>query len=446
MTYRPDRVTFRVLLIEPRTRRIYADMRHQKRYSLPTVSIPRWSRATPHVQGAIARKSGYLPLVLDYSPGHLSTCPLVVSQTISAKPHQEVAGSWVDYEELYPGSLTTGESEWVERLIATGASGRGLYSRLGWHSEVLEWIHSASCRLSGPVRIRQMNASSQSALLCIQDGEGSKLWFKSAPREYEVSLRITRRLSPYLPRILEHRRDWRAWLMEDAGSSFAIASNLTPKRLGDLGRRLARLQIDSCSHRSELIASGCQNLQISVLRESLRDLLQTLDRTREQLRSRRYPAYSIQSLETTLISILDEWEDIQIPDTLSHTDLALSNILTGGERCVFVDWANAAVATPFANFTQVQIQLSRPDISPRARSVFATTYLDQWSGLLKVRQVENALRLSSAVEMITRLCARRYWLTSGILSREELANCSKALLRQLHAVLLETHPRFALTG
>lgn len=443
MTHRPDRVAFRVLLIEPSRGYIYVGTRSAKGYNLPALSIPRWSRVTPHLQAGITKLSGHSSLVLDFSHGDPRSCPLVVARTTSYSAHNSDARLWIPYKDLSLENIVGHDWKWIERLLTTGASGRGFYSRIDWYSEVLEWVHSVSPQLaSDQLHVEQLNASSKAALICIRSKSGKKLWFKSMTDEYEISLQIACRFPAFVPPMLAHRTDWNAWLMGDGGRSFALASNRTPARLGSLGLQLARLQIASYPVSSELATNGFQDLRTAALRKAIPDVLQSLARARQE----RPCGYSMRSLQDMLIRVLEEWDEIQIPDALSHTDLNLSNILTHRGRCVFIDWANAAVASPFVNFVQIHSQLSRLGVSSAAFEKYSTAFLGEWSTCLNSAQLDRALRIAPVLEAITRLCARRHWLIPGAISPADSARCSNILLKQLYTTLAGTHPYLARTG
>jgi hypothetical protein len=448
MTSRPDRVTFRVLLIEPSSRQILSVREKVFGHSLPCISIPRWSRVAHYVQTAINRQCGQHAIVLDFSPGNSYLNPLVVAQVSSFRMNGDDAGrAWIDYADLAGENLLSHERRWIEPLLKTGESGRGFYSRLEWMPEVLDWIRSTSSRTQCTLQpARQLNASGQSALFSTKEKYGKKFWFKSSKGEFDLSLHIAHAFSAYTPDILASRSDWSAWLMEDYGSSLAPPSKPNVQRLRSLGRQLAKLQIESCDKLSSLLGHGCQDLRTDCLRTVLPRILDCLERLDCPGRQKQSAVQRGTSLMKTLADVLDDWDEICIPDVLLHTDLNLSNVLVGRGRCVFIDWADAAVGNPFANFQQLQVQLSRCGASPVACDEFLTCYLSEWASGLTRLQIDRALRISPIVEFLTRLCARQRWLVSGALSTMQIARCSNVLLKQLHAALVESRPELAPTG
>jgi Serine/threonine protein kinase involved in cell cycle control len=436
------------LLIDPSSRQILSEKEAVFGNSLPCISIPRWSRVAHYVQTSINRQFGQHAIVLDFSPGNSYLNPLVVAQVSSFRMNGDDAGRvWIDYADLAEENLLCDEKRWIELLLKTGESGRGFYSRLEWMPEVLEWIRSTSpgtdCTLQ---TARQLNASGQSALFSIKEKGGKKFWFKSSKEEYDLSLHITDAFSAYTPDILASHSGWSAWLMEDFGSSLAPPSKPNIRRLRSLGRQLARLQIESSAKLSSLLSHGCQDLRTDSLRTVLPRIVDCLECLGWPGRRKQSAMQRDGSRGETLANILDDWDDICIPDVLLHTDLNLNNVLVGRGRCVFIDWAEAAVGNPFANFHQLRVQLSRCGVSPVAFNEFSTCYLSEWSSGLTRLQINQALRLSPVVEMVTRLCARQRWLLSGTLSAMQIASCSNALLKQLDAAMSEFRPDLALTG
>ena len=449
MTNCPDRIKFRVLLIDSSSGRILGSCRRTHDCILPLVFIPRWSRVAEQLQAGIRRQLGVTSLVLDVASGDQSIPPLVVAQTIGVPiGRSPMKFHWVHYSDLREDSFSMSERRWIERLLSSGESGRGIYSRLNWISDVFEWIRSSTpFSVSEFQEIRQLNASGHSALLCLKTDAGKRLWFKSDPREYGIARELSLRFPSYLPQCLARHDEWQAWVTEDAGRPLDSPSET---RCSVIARELAKLQIDSSSQTDELLSKGLQDLRPGSLRRALPEIVEQVylsSRSCVWRHSRQTALRSrMKRAQDAISDILDVWEDLQIPHTLCHGDLNFGNVLFDRRRCVFVDWSEAAVGIPFVNFVQMRFQLSRASKDGSQAESFSSAYLCEWSSQLTQRQLRRVIHLMPVVEAVTRLSSRHLWMSSRALSPAHVVMYSTAMLRLLEYVVSGSEIRLMKPG
>jgi hypothetical protein len=94
-----------------------------------------------------------------------------------------------------------------------------------------------------------------------------------------------------------------------------------------------------------------------------------------------------------------------IPETLHHDDFHDGNLFLKGERVIFTDWGECAVAHPFFSLV-VMLRgagnsLGLPPGAPELAEM-RNWYLEQWSDSSSLDQLPHALRLAETIGLVNR--------------------------------------------
>jgi len=100
-------------------------------------------------------------------------------------------------------------------------------------------------------------------------------------------------------------------------------------------------------------------------------------------------------------------ENIGIPDALVHGDINPGNILIDDDRCVFTDWAQAGISTPFVTFEHLKRQLTQDAGKQSSVCRLSEIYRGSWRSMLTDCQVDSAAMLSPLIAIAAYLYGRR---------------------------------------
>jgi hypothetical protein len=411
---------YRLVLVPSSARRIFAE-RIQDALRLPRISIPRWTRPAEQIQAVIEEKWGFKVVVLDFlehKPGQdgIVLAELRGQDRTGSLTH---AHSWVCLSDIPEDEISGLERSTVGRLLDQGSTSRGVFSRFRWIEEALDWVSSEAAldRARFTEDIKQLNAAASFALVRFGRKDAPPIWFKAvgeeAIREFRITNLLAELLPEYLPTILASCADWHAWWMEDAGQS--LDDVRSPDIFVRLVLRLAELQKASVRYIPALLAGGCNDQRVSILRARLPKMLEYIDEAMAWpglSRASRLGASRIRELGSILDEACLSLESLGIPDTLMHGDLNFGNILAGPRGLVFTDWANASVGNPFLNFEHLRVQLAQePDLAPCVPRL-TDIYRESWRHVLTRSQINCALALVPPITVALHLSGRWDWLTS----------------------------------
>lgn len=280
--------------------------------------------------------------------------------------------------------------------------GKGPFGRPGWIRELFEWTESQilpiGLRVTGS--FRQLNASPSFSLMRIET-TGPALWLKATGdpnrRELAITGGLARLFPRYMPRLVATRSDWNAWLFwEEPGTG--IESHGEAAVWERAARSLAEFQISSIGRTDELLKFGCRDfragqlrLKINPLRAAMRDYMQA----QEKQSPPPLTSSELDKLGNSLTEACAALEELNVPSTIGHLDLNPGNILVSPERCVFLDWAEACVATPFITFAYLLEHFRRRRESrPDAEDKLVAAYLAPWQALFPNPDLARGMILS----------------------------------------------------
>jgi Phosphotransferase enzyme family len=400
-------------------------------WRLPKISILKWARPTEQLQNAVREAWGLHIIVLDFPATRCHDSRWVVAEVSSGQGPAHLSA--VAWEQIGERDLNPEQREALRSIFAGECEP---LSRPGWIEEATEWVQSAIPTATVQRdHIRQYNAGGGFALVRFAISDDCACWLKAtgAPNRHEFNITcLLGEICPEaLPPVLASRRDWNAWIMEDAGNP-----NEGPARLPLLEQAvttLASLQ-KACSARcGDLFVAGAYDLRIGSLRSHLPDLIKYLSLAMERQTSTKVPRLTTErlvELGQVLKNACDCLDELSIPDSLVHNDVNPSNILYNDSRCVISDWCDAAVGNPFLAFEHVALQTASEAERMKLRKVYRQCWMDS----LGPRQIEQAFHLVQLLAIASYLYGRGDWLVSPARSDPHFECYARSLARHIDRV------------
>jgi hypothetical protein len=424
----------RMVFLHSGSRAILADP-EGARPRLPRVAIPRRSRVARELQLSIKDQWGVDAIVLDFTPGAKEHLIIAIAEVVSLNPCgclNAVCINDIPEDELESDSRRLAESI----LSGTSSSSRP-FSRLGWMKEAVHWLSTEVDRsLAHNSDIRQYNAGGTFALVRFDGHQGPSYWLKATGSPNKHELLLTRTLAnhfeDYLPRFVAHRLDWNAWVMEDFGKPLSDVKNYSAYR--QTMASLGRLQIASVHQVGDLLNCGCADLRTEALAKRTPALIAYLEEAMgRQTSTKALPlsTYRLRELGRMVEDACVTMDALGIPDALIHNDINLSNILVKGSRCVFIDWAEAAIGNPLFTFEHLRLQIVRVAHRRDWMPSIGELYLDQWAGSLTERQIKKGLALAGMLAIVAHLLGRGAWPTSDYRRLPGLEASARCLARHM---------------
>jgi hypothetical protein len=432
---------YRLVLVSPTSRRVFVE-RVRQGFVLPRLSIPRWMRVAEKLTEAIKERWGFKSIILDYLGHRPGTATIVVAQRINESEMADCSEGylWQSLNDVSDQEVHDQERSIVQRLLTDGRTGRGQFSRLNWTDEALEWIRAAAnideSQLTG--EIHQLNASADSTLIRVGRKNAPYLWLKASggpnAQEGSITRALTGLFPEYLPEFVAFHPEWNAWLMKDAGCPLGDQVELRPPQVEDVILRLAGLQMASVHHVGTLLSHGCHDHRMTVLRTTMPQLVPHLE---EAMAARSIDmGYHVEAARLREVAKLIEeasfrLEELGIPDALIHSDIDLSNILSGPRGCIFTDWAQAGVGNPIVTFEQLRVQFSHEQKHASWTPRITEIYQNAWRPVLPDCNFGCAFTLAPLISIASYICNRRDWITSEHRRRSDSQSYARALARQL---------------
>jgi hypothetical protein len=240
---------------------------------LPRVGIPRWTRPAEQLQQAIESSWSIRSIILDILPGKKDSAPCAVVEVLSSESPNGLAT--VHIVEFAENEMASEEREVVEAILAGDRRPIGPFSCVGWIKDAVEWISAEVGHDSAFTwQVRQYNASANFALLRIATQAGPAYWLKATGAPNAHDFHITSCLSELCRELLPHRvaerREWNAWLMEDAGRRL---DSWTLPALERAVSSMAELQKRTIGQTRTFLDAGAFDQRLPVLRAHLAELV-----------------------------------------------------------------------------------------------------------------------------------------------------------------------------
>jgi hypothetical protein len=417
---------------------------------LPSVDIPLWERVAEPIRNILKTH-------LNLDAYSLFTCPrepqtgktprtlFQVMECVHPDGPLPPTASWAPFCSLTIASFRDPEHSRricnALRSLSHHDESRieGPFAKPGWLREMCTWIaqqiEPMKIRLTG--NFRQLNASSSFSLMRFET-TGPAVWLKAVgkPNTHEFNIvSILAALFPeYLPSIVAVRPQWNAWLTTEAeGNSPDADSNLSVWRT--IAARLAELQIASLHEASRLMAAGCRDVRVSSLLNCADEFFAIMAELMKQ-QTKTAPALLT---STQLLCLKEQIKEslcllaaTGIQDALNHLDFNPGNIFVSGDRCTFIDWAEAAVGHPSLTFEYLLEHLTRlrPDHADR-REELVSTYVSQWKPFAPPSVLSRALALAPLIAVFAYAVSSGTWRGAETFTSPRVAGYFRSLVRRM---------------
>lgn len=331
-------------------------------FSFPAVEIPQWERRAENLTAAMRRDWGCDGVCL-FTPDHSAEdgehYEVMECLREEGRKNEMV---WKPIRSLTAASfLNTAEFRILEQCLHQSdryqRDPSSPFARSGWLVELRAWIAEVlrpwRIELAGP--FCQYNASPSFSLIRFETN-GPAVWFKAAGdpnlREFPITLKLAELFPRFIPEVLGAKPEWNGWLSREVdGDNLSEAKDLRSWVLA--ATELAMLQIQSIAESHSILEFGAHDLAAKRLLTKVEPFFDLIARLMEE--QPKVPPATLRRDESDFLKSQVEnalmlLEDFRIPDSLGHLDLNPWNVITSANGCVFVDWAEAYVGSPFFSF------------------------------------------------------------------------------------------------
>jgi phosphotransferase family enzyme len=283
------------------------------------------------------------------------------------------------------------------------------FLRLTWFAEVTDWVNeslrSYQLRLTGP--FQQLNACSTFSLLRFETS-GRPVWFKAvgAPntREYPITMALARICPEFIPKVLATRRDWNAWVAEEAAGTSLVSDEHLP-HWESAAKSLADLQMQTIPFARELSRAGARDFSCHYLGSCVNPFIEFLQNDARGPSASRVPHLPVPELcelRVALQDVLATLDELALPQTVGHMDLNPHNIICSDRKCVFLDWAEAFIGCPLFSFEYLLQQFRRAFPSqPAMERMFREAYVARWRASIAPASLALVASLSPLAALFT---------------------------------------------
>lgn len=432
-------IEYRVALLDSSLPMVMALLKPEG-YCLPRVFVSKQTRFAESINETLRREWQLNTLILTvlHTNDERPSC-VVVEVLPAAATTSSCDLTLQPVDALKASELNILERASIQDVIASDVSATSPFSHRGWLVEAKRWIQECVCdryvRFNSD--IRQLNGGSNFALVRLATENGPAFWFKATgepnTRELTVTAALSRLFPEYLPPLIATRPDWNAWVSEEAGCP--IRGCMTLEVMESVTLSLAHLQMKSITHREELIAAGCLDHSLPVLKGHLREITSYLEEAMSRQTSAKVPRLGrprLYELESIVADACDRMQDLGIPNSLVHNDLNLGNVLIDGSRCTFIDWAEGYLGNPFLAFQHLCAYF-RTDGDSAAiwTSRMRDLYRSCWLEYLTEAQIDVAFSLMPILAIFSYLYGSGDWTTSPRREGDQFQAYMRSLARHM---------------
>ena len=321
------------------------------------------------------------------------------------------------------------------------AAGRlhGRFGQIGWFTELAEWvrdhIHTAGLTLSG--RFTQLNASPTFSLVRFETN-GPAVWFKAVGepnlREYPITLTLAKYFPAFVPPIIAAREDWNGWLAIEAEGSHPGENSASASWIR-IATTLADLEIASFGQTLHLLGMGCRDARVCSLLALVEPFVEAMAELMEVQTKESPPPLSRSELLTLQTQLQDAFAEVansQIPNAIGHLDFNSGNIVVKGDRCIFLDWAEACAGLPFLTLQYLLEHLRRLRYRDNCwESVITTAYINRWQSFISPHEIAKALSVSALLAVFAYAACGDAWCAPVRRNRPEAARHFRSLTRRM---------------
>jgi hypothetical protein len=175
---------------------------------------------------------------------------------------------------------------------------------------------------------------------------GGVAWFKACGPVQASEPRLTTQLFARHPDLVAEvlaRDEARAWLLlADAGTPIGASGNPPEAWLAVLPR-YAELQRGEAAHAADHLVHGVPDLRVRTLPTRFDDLLQ------RELPLEPGEVDLLRAFASRFAELCNELDAYDVPETIQHDDLHMSNVYAQGGQLRVLDWGDSSISHPFAS-------------------------------------------------------------------------------------------------
>lgn len=289
-----------------------------------------------------------------------------------------------EHRTLIDAELQTAETNLVPSL-------RPPWARPGWFKAASTWIRTQLAErnytLAGA--IEPLKSWGLSCLLRAKTDKGD-IFFKVSTalplfgNEPALLHALALRYPDFVPAPIAIEPTQRWMLMGDFG--LELRSIPTSEKWETAVWRFGQLQIQTVSSVDELLAVGCLDRRLNILKAQI-DPLMNDEEALSPLSADEIA--QLRAVAPRLKAMCDELADYAVPYSLNHGDLHSGNIT--GETLRFFDWTDACIAHPFFDLSTIINDL---DNFPDTREPLVDTYLRAWVGYEPMERLRAMWKLA----------------------------------------------------
>ena len=423
-THLPPREQVRIILIRPGSHDISVSG-SRGAFTLPTVSIPAYSRHAEEITAALLRFYDAETYCLFTRPSDSAARP-ARHYSFSCLSHKSefcppefhwidrVSIAREDFADECDFAALQGGFELIDRCRREPEA--GYFGRPGWLKEITDWtrfeLAPQGLHLTGT--FSQLNASATASLVRF-DTDASAVWFKAAGepnrRELPVTEYLAEHFPDFVPPVVATHANSYGWLTIEVPGSHLNADS-DNGAWGAVADALAEFQRKTVGQALHLLEAGCIDVRPRALADFVRPFLDvTGELMDEQTKASPAPLTKkeLNSLRNILFDALSAADALDLPSALVNLDFNLGNIIAGSGQVTFLDWASGAIGNPLFTFEYLleQLRTVRP-ADERLRAEVSTTYLGSW------RSFFGEDVLAEAVAVTPLLAAFSYTVSGGV--------------------------------
>jgi hypothetical protein len=411
---------------------------------LPSVEIPRGGRVTAKLNAQL--KAAWNldtfclhPLRSEDSRDSLSVPGCYVAETVRRDGTAPETARWLPITAFRDQSFLQDDEAAIRKYLNqtgnTTLSGSGSPVGLaGSFTRVRSWVEemlrSSDTRLED--KFLQINASRGFSLVRFETNHGA-VWFKAVGepnlREFSITTKLAAWFPDCIPQILAVEPQWSGWLSAEAPGEplWDICEATAWERAATA---FAALQIASVPHISDLVASGSRRVGFRQLLLQVDPFCAEAERIAAELQT--LPEERTGGLGNELRDTLRSLEDLGFPETLVHLDFNPGNIILSSQRCMFLDWAEAAVGHPFLSFEYFRQYARRAFLNDSVVDENITqAYAVPWRQLLPPDKVREAFSLVRVVAVFAYAVSLLPWVRQSGPSDFAAGKYMASLIRRL---------------
>jgi len=234
--------------------------------------------------------------------------------------------------------------------------------------------------------------------------------------------------------VLAARPEWHGWLTKEFGGA-ALDTFANVSFWESSVRALGELQTESVGLVDQLLTAGCRDLRCPALLELVDPFLEVMaELMKVQTKTPPMPLGrgDLLTLATHIKHAIAALAELEIPDTLGHLDLNPGNILSSAERCVFLDWADAYVGSPFLTFEYLRAYVCRERHNTALlESALARSYAEQWTSHLAPETIVKAYELGRLVAIFAYAGGTELWRDPAHVHECHIAGYFRSLTRRM---------------